>query len=89
LVLVDEAGVSGDDEEPPQSGKSGDDVLGDAVAEIFLLGIATEVGEGEHGNRRLVLALRRPLLGSRAIAGRLGLTGHRRAAVWSGETDAV
>ena len=37
LALVDKRRIAGDDEEPPQAGQCGDDVFGDAIAEVFLL----------------------------------------------------
>jgi hypothetical protein len=48
LVLVDERGVARDYEEPAQLGQCCDDVLADAVGEIFLLRIAAHVDEGKH-----------------------------------------
>ena len=49
--LVGEAGVPGDHDEPGDLGEIGDDVLGDAVREIFLLGVSRHVGEGQDGDR--------------------------------------
>src|SRR5262249_15058147 len=54
LALVDEGGVARDDEQARHLREVGDQVFGHAVAEIFLLGIAADVGEGQHGDRRLV-----------------------------------
>ena len=45
LTFVREGGISGDDEEFTKSGKLANDVFGDAVGEVFLLGIAAHVGE--------------------------------------------
>ena len=53
-ALVGEGRVAGDHEQPAQPGERGDDVLGDAVGEIVLLGIAAEIGERQHRDRRLV-----------------------------------
>ena len=39
LSLVDKCGVSGDDEQLRDLGQSSDDVLGDAVANVFLIGV--------------------------------------------------
>ena len=54
LALVGEGGVAGDDEQARNLGQIGDDVLGDAVGEILLLGIARHVVEGQHCDRGLV-----------------------------------
>ena len=86
LALVDEARVAGDDEEPAQARERRDDVLGDAVGEIVLLGVAAHVGEGQDGDRGLVERLRagRPRARPRPPA-RGGVVEHRRAArapVW-------
>src|SRR5262249_43354858 len=51
LVLVDECRVACDDEQPGDLGQVRDDVLADSVAEIFLLQIATHVGEREDYDR--------------------------------------
>ena len=59
LALVDERRIASDDEEPAQARQRCDDVLGDPVAEIFLLGIAGHVGEGEDCDRGLVGQRRR------------------------------
>ena len=53
LALEGEGGVAGDDGERGRLRQVGDDVLGDAVAEVFLLRIAAHVGEGQHGDREL------------------------------------
>ena len=52
LALVRERGVAGDDEQPRDLREVGDDVLGDAVAEVFLLGVAAHVVERQHDDRR-------------------------------------
>ena len=52
LALVPEAGVAGDDEQLGEPRQLRDDVLGDAVAEVFLIRVATHAGEGENGDRR-------------------------------------
>ena len=54
LAFVDEGGIAGDDEEPPQLGQSRDDVLADAVGKILLFGFAAHIDEGEHRNGRAV-----------------------------------
>src|SRR5215470_9431227 len=51
LVLVDECRVSRDDEQTGDLGQVRDDVLADSIAEIFLLQIATHVGEWEDYDR--------------------------------------
>jgi hypothetical protein len=53
-ALVDEGGVARDDEQARDLREIGDQVLGQAIAEILLLDIATHVREGQHGDRRLV-----------------------------------
>ena len=53
-ALVREGRIAGDDEEPADAGKRGDDLLDHAVGEVFLLGIAAHIGEGQHRDRRLV-----------------------------------
>ena len=50
-VLVDERGVSSDDEQPSDAGKSGDQILCEAISEVVLIGIATHIGEGQHCDR--------------------------------------
>jgi hypothetical protein len=52
LPLVAEARVAGDDEQLGEPRQLCDDVLGDTVAEVFLIRIATHAGEGENGDRR-------------------------------------
>jgi len=56
--LVNEARMTRDDQEPPQPRKGGDDVLGNAIAEVVLLGIAAQVQKGQHRDRRLLLRRR-------------------------------
>ena len=56
FVSEGEGGVAGDDEEFPKSGELGDDVFGDPVAEIELLGVTAHVREGQHGNGGTVCA---------------------------------
>src|SRR5690606_7643887 len=53
LAFVDEGGVSRDDEEPTQARQRIDDVLSNAVTEIFLLGIAGHVGKRQDRDGRL------------------------------------
>ena len=52
LALVPEARVAGDDEQLGEPRQLCDDVLGDAVAEVFLIRVAAHAGEGENGDRR-------------------------------------
>ena len=54
LALVSESGIAGDNKETGKPGEVGDQVIGDAVAEIFLLAVPAHVDEGQHGNRGLV-----------------------------------
>ncbi len=50
LALVGEGGSAGDHDQSPQAGKAGDDVLRQPIAEVFLLRIAAQVDEGQHGD---------------------------------------
>jgi hypothetical protein len=52
-ALVGERGVARDDEQGRDLREVGNQVFGDAVAEIFLLGIAAHVRERKHRNRGL------------------------------------
>src|SRR5262245_19916907 len=49
LVLVLEAGVAGDDKQLGEAGQLSDDVVDDAVDQIFLLWMGAQVGERKHG----------------------------------------
>jgi len=53
-ALVGEGRVPGDDEEAGNLRQIGDQVVGQAVGEISLLLIGTQVLERQHGDRRLV-----------------------------------
>ena len=53
LPLVDEGGVARDDEQLVPARQFRDDVLGQAIDEKFLFGIAAHIGEGQDGDRRL------------------------------------
>src|SRR5215217_2866306 len=48
FALVDEGGVSGDDEEPADAGQRGDDVLDHTIGEVLLLGLSADVHEGKN-----------------------------------------
>src|SRR5215471_10794621 len=52
--FVSECGIAGDDEKPAPFRQRRDDVLGNAVDKIFLLGIATDIVKREDGDRRPV-----------------------------------
>jgi hypothetical protein len=54
LALAGEGRVAGDYKQVRKPREVGDQVIGDTVAEIFLLRIPAEVGEREHRNRGLV-----------------------------------
>jgi len=54
LAFVSEAAVTGDDEQPADAGKRGDDFLDHAVGEVILLRVAAHVLEREYRDRRLV-----------------------------------
>ena len=62
LALVLEARIAGDDEQLGEARELGDDVFGDAVAEVFLAWVAAHVGEGKDGDRGLVGQCQRRLL---------------------------
>src|SRR5438105_6999368 len=49
--FVGECGIAGDDEKPTPFRQRRDDVLGNAVDKIFLLGIATDIVKRKDGNR--------------------------------------
>src|SRR6266404_5281497 len=51
FTLVSKRGIAGDDEEPGHLRQIGDDVLGDAITEIFLLRVAAHIVERENRNR--------------------------------------
>jgi hypothetical protein len=50
FALVGECGVAGDDQQSGNFRQVGDDVLGNAITEIFLFGIAAHVVEGQDSN---------------------------------------
>src|SRR5260370_15049422 len=54
LALVGEGRRARDDKEVREPGEGGDEVICDAVAEIFLVAVAAHVGEGQDRNRRRV-----------------------------------
>ena len=51
LATKREGRIASDDEQRTEAGEFGDNVLGDAVAEICLLGLATQILKGQHGDR--------------------------------------
>ena len=51
-ALVGKGRVAGDYGKVPEAAERGDDVLDHAIGEIFLLGIAAEIGEGQHSEGR-------------------------------------
>src|SRR5262245_38766381 len=53
-VLVDKGGIAGNDEQPADAGEAGGQVLGDSIGEVFLIGIAADICEGEHRQRGAV-----------------------------------
>src|SRR5262249_47560277 len=62
LALVSEGRIARDHEQPADAAQGGDDLLDHAVAEIFLLGIATHVLEWQDGDCRVIgQCERRPL----------------------------
>ena len=50
-ALIDEGGVTGDHRERAPGSERGNDVFGEAIREVLLLGIATHVGKGKHDDR--------------------------------------
>src|SRR6202035_3472015 len=54
LALVKERRVARDNEQLAEARQFGENVLGDAVGEEFLLGLVTHIDEGQDGDRRLV-----------------------------------
>ena len=54
LALVGEGRIAGDDQEPGDLGQVGDQILGHAVGEVLLLGIAAHIRERQHRDRGLV-----------------------------------
>ena len=53
-AFVSEAGIARDHEQRAAARKLRDDVVGDAVREVFLVRITAHVGEGQHSDRGLV-----------------------------------
>src|SRR5581483_4931937 len=54
FALVGEARIPRDHEQPVDPRQTGDDVLDHTIGEVFLIGIAADVLEGQHRYRRLV-----------------------------------
>src|SRR5216684_3758794 len=54
FAFVGEGRGASDDQQIREPGESSNKVVGDAIAEIFLVAVAAHVGEGQHGNRGLV-----------------------------------
>jgi hypothetical protein len=52
LALVGERGAAPDHESAGDARQIGGQAFGDAVGEIFLLGIAADIGEREHDDRQ-------------------------------------
>ena len=50
--LVGERRIASDDKKPVEFRQTRDDVFGNTVGEVFLLGVAAHVREWQHGNRR-------------------------------------
>ncbi len=59
LAFVGEGRVAGDHREGAPAGEHRDDVLGDAVGEELLLGIAAEICERQHGDGTPIVEIRR------------------------------
>ena len=75
-ALEAEGRAPGDDEDGRHLREVGDDVLGDTVADVFLLRIAAHIREGEDDDRRLLRrGLRRQLFGGRCGGCRRALIG--------------
>ena len=74
FTFVRKRRVPRDDGEAWNFRQRGDDVFGDAIGKVFLLGVARHVGERQHGDRRLVGKRRRILRARlRGPAGRAAL----------------
>ena len=58
FIFVSERGVSRDDEESGNLRKIGNDILGNAVAEIFLLRVAAHIVERQNGDGRPIIGFR-------------------------------
>jgi hypothetical protein len=54
LALEDEAGITGDDHEPPVPREGRDDVFRNAVGKVFLIGFTAQIPERKHSDRRFV-----------------------------------
>src|SRR5262249_35705270 len=54
VAPVREAGVTGDDEQGPEPRQFGDDLARDPVGKIVLRGIAAQIQQRQHRERRLV-----------------------------------
>jgi hypothetical protein len=54
VAFVRKTRIAGDDEQSTNAGERGDDLLDHPVDEIFLLGVAAQIGEGQHCDRRFV-----------------------------------
>ena len=80
LSLVDERGITRDDEEPAKLRQRGDDVLADAVGEIILRWIVGHVGERQHGDGRPVRQRQSRARRLAAIIRRIGMS--RRTTLW-------
>ncbi len=80
-ALVGEGGVARDHQQTGDLGEVGDDVLGDPVGEILLLGVGAHVLERQHDDRRLVRQGQR-----RAPLARLPEVG-ARGGMWSNPVD--
>src|SRR5262245_62174496 len=52
--LVEKDRIAGDDKQARELGEVGDEVFSNAIAKILLLGVATQVGKGQDGDRRFV-----------------------------------
>ena len=64
LSFVNKARIASDDGEPLDPGKSGNDILYDAVGEIFLFRVTAHVGERKHGDTGFSDVHRRPAVRS-------------------------
>src|SRR5262249_19561688 len=52
LALVCKTGIAGDYEEPADARQRGNDLLDHAIGEMFVLGVAAHIGEGQYRDRR-------------------------------------
>ena len=83
LTFVGERRIPGDHEQPRNLGKIRDEILRHAVAEIFLLGVATHIVEREHGNGGLTRNGRGNLARPRILSRRGDVDSEHAHGLWN------